>query len=221
MGETESTTALQIDIDDRDALFQLDLIPSKLSTKSLPAVYNDLTNDLPYRTVLVLVQLELTDSNWGFVTSQDIYNRHGRQFTQEEYLRRLQSLTERGLLAERGIGPVCVYRLPDGCKPAAVFSDDNVEFVTPSTEMDRSRFGPLRVLTSIAPRWFDNQYVSVGEILVVFVVFNLLFLLGTGSFGPISETAPRVIFAWALLSFAISALAVGSVLAVFKWRRTD
>jgi hypothetical protein len=108
MGETESTTALQIDIDDRDALFQLDLIPSKLSTKSLPAVYNDLTNDLPYRTVLVLVQLELTDSNWGFVTSQDIYNRHGRQFTQEEYLRRLQSLTERGLLAERGIGPVSV-----------------------------------------------------------------------------------------------------------------
>lgn len=220
MAETEPTTVSRVDIDDRDTLFQLDLIPSDLSTESLPAVYNDLNNDLPYRTILALVQVELAESNCSFVTSRSLYDRHGQQFAQEEYLRRLQSLAERGLLTKQGVGPMYLFRLPDGCEPAAVFLDDTVEFVTPGPTGDRSRFGLLRVLRAIFPRWFDNQYISVGEVLFTFVVFNLGFLLGTGTFGPISESSPRVIVAWGLLSFALSALAVGSVIAIYnRFRR--
>lgn len=216
--DAPSASVKRIDITDPNQLFAADVIPSGVDAASLPTVYEDLNKKLPHRTVLALVQLELVESNWESVTARDILERDGNRFKQNTYSQRLQSLADAGILTKRSVGTTYEYRLPDDCKPAADFTDDTVEFITP--DMMYSRVGVIRALSAVLPNWFDNQYVSLGELIFIVVILNLVWLLGTGTFGPISESAPRVIVAWALLSFAISALGVGGGIALYNKFRT-
>jgi len=209
-----SITKTSIDVDNEFELQSSDIIPKGLDNKELLSVFDTVGDALSYHTALALVQIELEDSNWETVKVGQIRARHNNKHDPNTYRQKLIGLADMGFLCHRKVGDIHEFRLPDKCEPAAIFTNDNVEFVLPETT--HGRFGPLKIVTDLLPEWFDNQYVSVGEFILTVVVVNLLLLLVAGTFGPISESEPRVIFAWALLSFGISAFAVGGGLLIVQ-----
>jgi len=206
-------TKKRIDIDNLNQLESIDIMPENLDNQDLPAMYGDMGRDLSLRTTLALVQIELAASGWDTVKVSQIKKRHSEKYSEDTYRDRLLDLAEIGFLFHRKNGRTHEFRLPDECEPAAVFTNGDIDF---TSKTDHTKFGPVTIFTDVLPEWFDNQYVSVGEFILTVVVVNLILLLVTGTFGPISESEPRVIFAWALVSFAISALFVGSVLLIFQ-----
>jgi len=209
-----SSGKIHIDIDDEFELRSYDIIPEGLDDEQLPGVLDTVGNTLSYHTTLALIQIELEESDWDNIKVSQIRARHNNKHDPDTYRQKLIKLADIGFLRHRKVGNTHEFKLADECEPADIFGNDNIIFDGAKTA--EGRFGPLKIVTDLLPEWFENQYVSVGEFILTVVVVNLLLLLVAGTFGPISESEPRVIFAWALLSFGISAFAVGSVLLIIQ-----
>lgn len=201
----------RIDLDTPDDWDTVQILPAGLDSTALPPITTDLRRDLSARTVLALVQWVLTTEPWPTVTARSIRAKHGNQYTAETYSNRLQSLAERDLLDQRQTGTTYQYQLKPDHTPAPAFRSKTPEISVSSEK--QSVIGLTRSIEALIPESLSNRYLSIGDAVLTTVCTNLLVLLATDTLGPISKTAPTVIIAWALLSFAISTLIVGTGIA--------
>ncbi|WP_436903590.1 hypothetical protein [Halovenus halobia] len=172
-------------------------------------------------TIFALLQWQGAMTSGRVVTPASVRDLHNGRFSASTYEKCFREFAEGGLIEALDIGDG-VYRIPDDRKLGDVFNVDNPPVRLNYGEETRKTgcvVAPTQIVHAAYDRFHEltyTQYVQGGDRALAFALCGVMLILVATPLEAITTTNPQIVVTWAALSFAISALAIGTILSFVR-----